>query len=87
MADIEFVDGLPLGLDRRRGPTRRLTEIAEALQERPGSWAKVDTRKSPALASTIRKGKNGAFPEGDYEAKAVKVDEKLFDIYARYVGV
>lgn len=70
-----------------RAISARQKEIAEALQSKPGDWAKVASAQlNDGLASSIRRGTGASFRDGVYEARSVKIGEKSYDIYARYMG-
>ena len=70
-----------------RGVSAYQKQIADELKARPGEWAKVATGKTnDGLASAIRRSTGAAFRDGLYEARSVKVGEKNFDVYARYVS-
>ncbi|MCX5205083.1 hypothetical protein OG897_26960 [Streptomyces sp. NBC_00237] len=64
---------------------------AEALRERPGAWAHIDTHETINRAANqshrIRTGKLAAFrPAGTFEAKAHSTREGTAEVWARYTG-
>ena len=69
-----------------RAVSARQLEIAAALREKPGEWAKVASgEKNDGLASSIRRSTGASFRDGVYEARSVKTGEKQYDIYARFI--
>ncbi|MGG2460630.1 hypothetical protein ACO0M4_12565 [Streptomyces sp. RGM 3693] len=72
-------------------PTRRQAayDTAEALRDRPGEWARIETlgnlNRAHNLAYRIRAGRHGAFqPAGAFEATARRSDDGTASVYARY---
>ncbi|MDA2804465.1 hypothetical protein [Nocardiopsis suaedae] len=70
-------------------------EIARALRNRPGTWARISghpTRSTAcSVASGIRSGqsKGGARayqPSGAFEARYVTTQDGRHEVYARYIG-
>ncbi|MFF0741559.1 hypothetical protein ACFYVL_14280 [Streptomyces sp. NPDC004111] len=66
-------------------------DTAQALRERPGAWAHIDTHDTLNRASNqshrIRAGKIAAFrPAGTFEAKAHSTREGTAEVWARYTG-
>lgn len=87
---------------RRRGASKHpWYDIAEQLKARPGEWALCLRDMHDSAASAIRLGKLGAFPLGQFDARAVRPTDRhqdvvttskdgrkqpIFDLYIRYVG-
>ncbi|WP_411129732.1 hypothetical protein [Streptomyces sp. x-19] len=64
-------------------------DTAEALRDRPGQWARIETLGNPNraanLAYRIRTGRHTAFqPAGAFEATARSSDDGTASVYARY---
>lgn len=69
-----------------RAVSARQQEIAAALKEKPGEWAKVATGETnDGLATSIRKSTGVSFRDGVYEARSVKTGDKQYDIFARFI--
>jgi hypothetical protein len=88
MAEFEFVEELPTRIHTPRGgPNERLLleAFAEALQARPGVWAKWPFMIRPQTVSTYRKRIKyktmPAFQSGHYEAA-----DRNSVLYVRYTG-
>jgi hypothetical protein len=66
------------------------TEVAEALRERPGEWARVSTHQTEEsakqAASGIRNGNRSGFePKGTFDAVFGAGNDDDFGVWARYV--
>ncbi|WP_406260180.1 hypothetical protein OIA45_19195 [Streptomyces chartreusis] len=75
--------------DQRR--SQEAYDTAQALRERPGQWAHIDSHPNLNRATNqghrIRTGKIAAFrPAGAFEAQPRSTGDGTADVYARYVG-
>jgi hypothetical protein len=75
--------------DQRR--SQEAYHTAQALRERPGEWAHIDSHPNLNRATNqghrIRTGKIAAFrPAGTFEAQPRSTGDGTADVYARYIG-
>jgi hypothetical protein len=85
VSDIEFGEPPPPS----SGVGHCHAEIARQLRDRPGDWALVLRGVRGSYGTSISKGRLVPYqPAGSFEAVCRTVDSKnrLFDIWARYVG-
>jgi hypothetical protein len=62
------------------------SEIANQLKARPGEWAHLG-RIATSQAHHIKSARTAAFlPAGSFEAIVRNRDERMADVWARYVG-
>lgn len=92
---MTFVKTPPPDAYRPRHRRTLHSEIARALRNRPGAWAKVSehpTRSTAcSVASAIRcgNGNTGARayrPAGAFETRYVTTEDGRHEVYARYIG-
>jgi hypothetical protein len=77
--------------NKRPGKPLKYQAAADAMRERPGTWAVVAERKAPGsaggLAHRIRNGVGPFAPEKHFEAKVIgPAGGSSSRVYARYVG-
>lgn len=80
---------------RRGGPGQfKWIPLLTPLMERPGEWAKVDTKRTPLLATAMayqlrhheRPTTSVVVPPGRWEFTSRAMDDGTGAIYARYLG-
>lgn len=79
---------VPLPNQRR---SQEAYDTAQALRERPGEWAHIETlanlNRATNLGYRIRTGMHSAFrPAGAFDATARSVGDGTAELYACYIG-
>lgn len=77
-------------LQFKRPPTSPWLAKLYPLKDEPGKWARITDNKTyssiQTLASNIRTGNLAGVVRGEYEAKALRDEDGIFVLYARYIG-